>query len=135
MFEQAGGWPGHFFYGHEGIELAWRIWDAGYVAWYAPDVVMNHPATIARPGTTIYYRLNARNRVWVARRNLPWPLAVIYVAVWTALTVVRFRSVRLLRLWFAGFREGLGRAPASGGRCTGGPCGGSLGRADRRSCE
>ena len=68
-------------------------------------------ATIRRPrppGTTTYYRLNARNRVWVARRNLPWPLAVIYVAVWTALTVVRFRSVRLLRLWFAGFREGLG---------------------------
>ena len=57
---------------------------------------------------------NARNRLWVARRNLPWPLAVIYVAVWTVLTVVRFRSVRLLRLWFAGFREGLG--PGAGER-------------------
>jgi len=45
LFEQAGGWPGHFWYGHEGIELSWRVWDAGSTTWYAPDVVMNHPAT------------------------------------------------------------------------------------------
>lgn len=112
-FERAGGWPGHFWYGHEGVELAWRIWDLGYVTWYAPDVVTNHPAL---PPTkhAVYYRLNARNRVWVARRNLPWPLAWVYVADWTLLTVVRFRSLRLLRMWFAGFREGWG--PGAGER-------------------
>ena len=70
LFEQAGGWPGHFWYGHEGIELAWRVWDAGSTTWYAPDVVINHPATSPTRHDT-YYRLNARNRVWVARRNLP----------------------------------------------------------------
>ena len=68
---------------------------------------MNHPATSPTRHDT-YYRLNARNRVWVARRNLPWPLVVVYLTVWTVLTVVRFRSPRLLRVWFAGFREGLG---------------------------
>ena len=105
-FEQAGGWPGHFFYGHEGIELAWRVWDSGSTAWYAPDVVMHHPATSPTRHET-YYRLNARNRVWVARRNLPWPLVVVYLTSWTAITVVRFRSPRLLRTWFAGFAEGI----------------------------
>lgn len=113
LFEQAGGWPGHFWYGHEGIELAWRVWDAGSTAWYAPDVVMHHPATSPTRHDE-YYRLNARNRVWVARRNLPWPVAVVYVGVWTAITVVRFRSPRLLKVWFAGFRAGLG--PGAGQR-------------------
>jgi hypothetical protein len=75
--------------------------------------VINHPATSPTRHDT-YYRLNARNRVWVARRNLPWPLVVVYLTVWTVLTVVRFRSPRLLRVWFAGFREGLG--PGAGER-------------------
>ena len=107
VFEQVGGWPGHFFYGHEGIELMWQVWDAGYVGWYAPDVVMHHPAT-SPARHAVYYRLNARNRVWVARRNLPWPVAALHLLAWTLLTVARLRSPRTLAAWFAGFREGLG---------------------------
>ena len=112
-FEGAGGWPGHFFYGHEGIELIWRVWDQGFVGWYAPEIVVNHPAT-SPTRHAVYWRMNARNRVWVARRNLPWVLAVVYLLDWTVVTVLRFRSVRLLRVWFAGFREGLG--PGAGER-------------------
>ena len=108
-FEAAGGWPGHFFYGHEGIELMWRVWDQGYVGWYAPDIVMNHPAT-SPTRHAVYYRMNARNRVWVARRNLPWVLVPAYLLTWVLATVVRLRGSRpALKAWFAGFREGLGR--------------------------
>ena len=32
-----------FFYAHEGIDLVWRVWDEGYVPWYAADLVANHP--------------------------------------------------------------------------------------------
>jgi len=113
VFDGVGGWPGHFFYGHEGIDLMWKVWDAGYVGWYAPDIVMHHPAT-SPTRHAVYYRMNARNRVWVARRNLPWPLVVPYLAVWTALTVARLRSPRRLAPWFEGFREGLG--PGAGER-------------------
>ncbi len=112
-FEQAGGWPGHFFYGHESIDLVWKLWDAGHTAWYAPDVVVNHPAT-SPARHDVYYRNNARNRVWVARRNLPAPLVVVYLTAWTLVTVLRVRSPRLLRVWFSGFREGLG--PGAGTR-------------------
>ena len=28
-FDRAGGWPAPFFYAHEGVELAWRVWDVG----------------------------------------------------------------------------------------------------------
>jgi GT2 family glycosyltransferase len=112
-FERAGGWPGHFFYGHEGIELMWRVWDLGYVGWYAPDIVVNHPAT-SPTRHDVYYRMNARNRVWVARRNLPWPLVGPHLAVWILVTLLRVRSRSALTAWFAGFREGLG--PGSGAR-------------------
>ncbi|WP_411200869.1 glycosyltransferase family 2 protein [Streptomyces cyaneofuscatus] len=28
-YDRAGGWPGDFFLFHEGVELAWRLWDLG----------------------------------------------------------------------------------------------------------
>jgi GT2 family glycosyltransferase len=97
--------PGRFVYGHEETDLSWRALDAGWRIRYDADAVMNHPATSpARHG--IYYRLNARNRVWVARRNLPAPLVPVYLGLWVAIMAVRLRSLTLLRTWVAGFVEG-----------------------------
>lgn len=113
-YEEVGGFPGSFFFGHEGIELAWRLRDHGWELVYDPAVVIHHPATAATRHD-LYWRLNSRNRVWVARRNLPWLLAVVYVAVWAAITVLRnWRDPDSLRAWFAGFREGVTTDP--GGR-------------------
>ena len=105
VFEAAGRWPGRFFYAHEGIELAWRVWDLGRTARYVGDVVVHHPVA---PQTrhAYFYRLNARNRVWIARRLLPAPLIPVYLGVWVALTVARERSPSALRAWVAGFAEG-----------------------------
>lgn len=113
LFDQVGGWPGEFFYGHEGIDLVWRVWDAGAFAWYAGDVVVHHEANDPARFDD-FYRLNARNRVWLARRNLPWVLAVPYVATWTVATVLRLRGQPALRVWFGGLREGIG--PGAGRR-------------------
>lgn len=106
VFERAGRWPGEFFYAHEGIELAWRIWDQGFVVWYAGDLVVNHPA-IDPARHAAYYRLNARNRVWLARRNLPGPLRPLYVGAWTLVQLVRSRRrPATLGPWFRGWLEG-----------------------------
>jgi len=114
-FEAADGWPGPFFYAHEGIELAWRTWDAGWSVRYAGDLAACHPLTqVTRHAD--FYRLNARNRVWLARRNLPWLLGVPYVASWSALQVIRSRGdMSVLRPWFAGWWEGW-RSDAGGRR-------------------
>jgi hypothetical protein len=53
-----------------------------------------------------FYRLDARNRVLLARRNLPWPLAGLFLVNWLALTIVRERSPAALRAWLGGFAEG-----------------------------
>jgi GT2 family glycosyltransferase len=101
-FERSGGWPSSFFYMHEGIDLAWRVWDAGYRVYFAGDILAHHPAASGGASNhTGHHRFDARNRVWLARRNLPLPLGAAYVGVWTALSLARLRrrqqGVELLR--------------------------------------
>lgn len=109
-FEQVGGWPGHFWYGHEGIDLAFRLLDARWRLRYRPDIVVNHPAT-SPARHEVYYRLNARNRVWVARRNLPHPVAELYVGVWFVITIVRVHDSKNITTWLRGLREGVTTDP------------------------
>ena len=82
-FDAAGGLPEDFFYAHEETDLAWQALNAGYRIVYDARCVMFHPA-VAPTRHAMFYRLNARNRVWLARRNLPWPVAFTYLAVWIA---------------------------------------------------
>ena len=106
VFERVGGWPAAFFYAHEGIDLAWRVLDAGLRVRYAGDLVVLHRPHV--PGRYPYSRyLGARNRMWLARRHLPLPLAAAYVTVWLAITAARLRSARELRAVARGYRDGL----------------------------
>jgi GT2 family glycosyltransferase len=112
VFDSTGGWAEPFFYAHEGIELAWRVWDQGLRTWYAGELVAHHPA-INPTRHAYYYRLNARNRVWLAKRNLPWVIVPIYVGSWTGIQLLR--SIRRpaglgawFGGWFAGWRENAG---------------------------
>ncbi|RWZ49706.1 glycosyltransferase [Labedella phragmitis] len=111
VFDRAGGWGDEYFYAHEGIELAWRVWDQGKRAWYAGDLLALHP--IVHPTRHAeYFRMNARNRVWLARRNLPMPLVPVYVASWTAVTLLRWwRRPADLSAWFGGWTEGWRTSP------------------------
>jgi GT2 family glycosyltransferase len=110
LFEATGGWPDQFFYAHEGIDLVWRVWDEGYTAWYAADLVAHHPV-IDPARHEVYYRLNARNRVWLARRNLPVVLEPVYVGTWIGMTLLRIHDKDALHAWFGGLREGLENRP------------------------
>ena len=111
VFDATGGWAEPFFYAHEGIELAWRVWDLGLRAWYAGELEANHPV-IAPTRHVDYYRLNARNRVWLARRNLPAALVPVYAGSWLLIQLVRWaRNPDALRAWLGGFREGWTTSP------------------------
>lgn len=112
VYQEAGGQPAGFFYAHEETDLAWRLLDAGYRLEYDTDAEMFHPA-VSPARHAAFYRMNARNRVLLARRNLPWPLAVAYLGDWIALTVIREHSPRALRPWFGGFAEGWRADPGS----------------------
>ncbi|MFJ9031710.1 glycosyltransferase family 2 protein [Streptomyces sp. NPDC102274] len=105
VLAEVGALPGGFFYAHEETDLAWRALDAGWMIDYRADMVLNHP-TMPPSRHAVYHRMVARNRVWLARRNLPAVVVPLYVGVWVLLTLVRRPSLTALKAWFGGFREG-----------------------------
>ncbi|WP_432040166.1 glycosyltransferase family 2 protein [Streptomyces cucumeris] len=105
MLERIGGWPDAFFFTHEETDLAWRALDDGWSVRYVPELLLQHPRT-SPARHAVYYRMTARNRVWLARRHLPLPLVPLYLGSWTLLTLVRTRALDGLRAWAGGFAEG-----------------------------
>lgn len=105
VIAEVGGLPDDFFYAHEETDLAWRALDAGWSIDYRADLVLHHPTT-APSRHAVYHRMVARNRVWLARRNLPAPLVPVYLGVWLLLTLARRPSRPALRAWLGGFKEG-----------------------------
>ena len=111
-FDYANGWPERFWYAHEGIELAWRVWDAGFHVRYDGEIEVHHPA-IQPTRHAEFYRFQARNRVWLARRNLPAPVGVLYVLSWVLVGGSRLRSrvafTETLRGYWLGLTQPAGR--------------------------
>ena len=113
-YEQVGGYFTDLFYGHEELELSWRLIDDRWRVWYLADVTVFHPRTeIARHPDG--WRLTGRNRVWIARRTLPWPVALIHVAAWLVLGTARAPAGECrrsyVRGWMAGWRSAIEGRP------------------------
>jgi GT2 family glycosyltransferase len=108
VFDEVGGWPGEFRFVHEGVDLAWRVMDAGYRVLYRGDLPVLHPLPAPAPtrhGYSNYY--GARNRVWLARRYLSPPLGALYVATFALRTAPRLRSLDDMRAAARGYRDGM----------------------------
>jgi GT2 family glycosyltransferase len=106
VFEQVGRWPADFRFVHEGVDLGWRIMDAGYRMRYAGDIPVLHPSPSGHAHSYSYY-FGARNRVWLARRHLPLPLGFLYVIAFALRTVPRLKSWRAVQESAGGYRDGL----------------------------
>ncbi|MER8084239.1 glycosyltransferase [Streptomyces sp. NPDC094048] len=101
IFDALGGWEARR---HEGLDLAYRCWSAGYTGWYAAEIRMHHPVT-SPARHRLFYQLAARNRASV---RLPQPSRTADPAVPDRLDrhhagarPPRLRSTRVLR-WHAG---------------------------------
>lgn len=113
-FEAVGAFDADLFYGHEELDLAWRILDRGRTIRYAADVEIFHPPSEISRHTHGWFR-TGRNRVIIARRNLPQPVALIHVLFWLAVGLWRApgRDCRAsyLRGWREGWRVPVDRRP------------------------
>ena len=108
VFDAVGGWPGEFRFVHEGVDLAWRLLDAGYRIEYAGDLVVEHPPPPLVPTRHRYTNyFGARNRVWLARRYLPLLIAPVYIATFALRTLPRMRTSAERRDALRGYRDGL----------------------------
>lgn len=110
MFRQIGGYEAQFFYAHEESDLAWRAIGEGWGFVYAPSLIVTHPMlpTTRHPGAI---ERSMRNRVWLVRRNLPLPLALLHVVVWVTIGLARTRSIAGVTSMLRGLRSGLGPCP------------------------
>ena len=112
-YDEVGGYFTDLFYGHEELELSWRLIDAGWSIRYVADVEVFHPKTdISRHADG--WRLTGRNRVWIARRTLPWAIAIVHVVAWLGLGVIRAPSgcrQSYVMGWLSGWRGDVGRSP------------------------
>jgi GT2 family glycosyltransferase len=106
VFDRCGPYPEEFWFGHEETDLAWRALDAGYTIRYEPSVVVLHPSEAPSRHET-HFTMTARNRVFLARRRLPWMVAAVYLATWLVLGLVRAPAGEARRAYLAGFREGM----------------------------
>jgi GT2 family glycosyltransferase len=101
----AGGYWPELFYAHEELDLAWRLYDNGYSVEYLADVPVRHPSLpISRHADG--WRLTGRNRVMIARRNLPWAVALIHVTFWLVVGTMRAPDRVCRSAYVSGWRDG-----------------------------
>jgi GT2 family glycosyltransferase len=113
-YKRAGGYWSELFYAHEELDLAWRLHELGYAVRYLADVRVAHPATpIGRHPDGWWY--TGRNRVMVARRNLPWAIAVPHVLLWLVVGWLRAPAgdcrTSYRRGWCLGWNQPVPRQP------------------------
>jgi len=108
-FERVGGYAGDFHYAMEETDLALRLVDDGWTIRYDSTPAVIHPLTDPSRHAEATTR-TMRNRVWLAYRNLPAPLAVVYVANWLVISALR-RPHQLIELLGA-IRDGWRTRPA-----------------------
>lgn len=108
VFETVGMFPDDFFIFHEETDLAWRAMDAGWTITYRGDLSIEHAS---RPPdlSGVSGRLQARNRVLLARRRLPVILQPFYLVAGAVTTLLKGRSLATAIDLFKGYREGIFR--------------------------
>lgn len=93
-FIDVNGWAEPIFYAHEGIELAWRVWNVGFEARYEPRLVVSHPPVgPERHDKSIWFGM--RNKVVIARRNLNGLLLVLYPLSWLIIDFIKIVTGRI----------------------------------------
>jgi len=113
-YDDVGGYFTGLFYGHEELELCWRLIDRNWSIRYLPTATVFHPRTdISRHARGWW--MTGRNRVWIARRTLPWPVAIVHVLAWLGLGLIRApgreNRVAYGRGWRAGWSQDVDRRP------------------------
>ena len=112
-FLAAGGYWPPFFIGHEGLDLALRLMNAGHDLVYTPEIRVRHLVEPSvRPSSRIYYTFT-RNALWVALRNHQPARASVSILQDLALMGVCATRAGELRAYARGVRDGLRGARAA----------------------
>ena len=113
---EAGRYWADLVYGHEELDLAWRLIEHNYSIKYEADISVYHPHTEIGRHADGWWR-TGRNRVLIARRNLPAPIMVVHSVAWLAIGTIRAPGGgcrrRYVAGWFGAWRVAVDRNPMS----------------------
>ena len=107
-FADVGGYDSSFLYSVEGVDLSFKLARRGWTLTYAPQVVVEHrPSTAGHAFSPRIPGLTTRNRIIVARRHLPLPVAMVHAAMWIGFMFIKAIKVRAVRTWWGEVKRGL----------------------------
>lgn len=113
---EAGRYWADLVYGHEELDLAWRLIGHDYSIRYEADISVYHPHTEISRHADGWWR-TGRNRVLIARRNLPAPIMAVHSVAWLAIGTFRAPGGacrrRYVAGWFGAWRLAVDRDPLS----------------------
>jgi GT2 family glycosyltransferase len=103
-----GGFDARFFYSTEEIDLAFGLIRRGGILEYVPELVVVHsPSSRGRGHSGELPALRLRNRIWLARRHLPWLVAIVHISLWSARTLVEAIRAAAITGWLRALLIGL----------------------------
>lgn len=103
-----GGYDEGFFYSTEEVDLSFKLMHARWRLVYDPAITIEHrPSSQGRSVAPRVPALRLRNRLVLARRYLPWPVAAVHVMAWGVRTLGEARAGHGLRPWLASWRDGV----------------------------
>jgi GT2 family glycosyltransferase len=108
---RAGWYREDYFLSHEGLDLAYRLMDAGYRLEYDGTVAVRHRRHAGGRASWRRHYYDTRNLFWVAVRHQPWPYALRYLTRGlAAMAVYALRDGHWLP-WLRAVHAGLERVP------------------------
>ena len=104
LFDDIGLFDEDFFLVFEDVDLSLRARVAGHECLYVPDAIVYHKRGASTDGQSVAVASRSfRNFVWVAGKNLPWLLLILWVVALFLRAVIE-----LLGMVFSPFRRLLG---------------------------
>ncbi len=100
-----------FFISHEGLDLSYRLWDAGWRIEYDGAVTVGHAHADGGRKSWRRYYYDTRNLIWISLLHHPARYAAPYLALGLAAMAVYSLRDGFLLTWLRAIRDGLERAP------------------------
>jgi GT2 family glycosyltransferase len=91
-----------YFYSCEELDLSWRAIDRGYQIIRVTNIIILHRHSPVERTRGRWVYSNARNRVWLAVRHLPWRYVISYVVLWWGFLLIKSIRNLLLRDFIKG---------------------------------
>ncbi len=113
VFLDAGQFWEPLVYGSQELDLSYRLLQADWRIWHTAAVVVEHDEIPRDRPQGQYAYFNARDRLWVAVRNLPWPCVVTTALAWWLETARWAAAQGQWGPWCRGFRDALAGLPAA----------------------